>query len=539
MKIIIIGGGIAGLSTAFSLCQESELDIEIYEKDDDIGGQARSQYGERCFTEYSWRIFGESYDNINHIVKAIGADKFFAPLKYPCIIKNDQIDDGSLNATNLLYQIYNSSDDLEAVDRLLKMSMMCKDRAINDYDHIHAYHYFNKNPIVQTILGPYLGLEANKVSLSGFMKNVYSTTTHNSISKCGTRITKHPTQQSLFDPWKKYLLSKGVKIFTNTEMSDIIMRDNIIQSVVMNGVEKKADEFIFALSLPGLLSASHNISHLPTISNLTKLLPCLQLYFTINLYFSEEIGSLDADKGSKSYCSELVIVDEDLPWKPIIQKKRLWKNNYLNKCDEKIKDVWNVGFLDYNVGMRHKKYLRQCSKQEAIEEGIYQLKQSGYIKNMMGDKDFDDLLIGIEVWYQFVNDRNNKLVSLNPKFSTNVNSQKYMPNTTSSDLPSNMYLSGYYVQSSMGGVSMESSCETGLSAAEAVLEKLGKKSNLPYIHNNEYIHSLVVPFAMTDKLLYSAGVPPLTDAISPLLLIIICFILLVLIVVCAHKYANL
>jgi len=41
---------------------------------------------------------------------------------------------------------------------------------------VNALNYFDGNPIIQTIIGPFLGLDANKVSLSGVMKNIYSVT---------------------------------------------------------------------------------------------------------------------------------------------------------------------------------------------------------------------------------------------------------------------------------------------------------------------------------------------------------------------------
>ena len=62
-KIIIIGGGIGGLSCATSLAETGNFDISIYESDI-IGGQASSQKSELCNTEISWRVFGSFYSNL-------------------------------------------------------------------------------------------------------------------------------------------------------------------------------------------------------------------------------------------------------------------------------------------------------------------------------------------------------------------------------------------------------------------------------------------------------------------------------------------
>jgi hypothetical protein len=242
----------------------------------------------------------------------------------------------------------------------------------------------------------------------------------------------------------------------------------------------------------------------------------------MNVYFSEEVGIGSSDSKSIDYCEEFIIVD--MPWKPIIQKKRLW-GKFLKKCDKRIRDVWNVGFLDYNIGLYHKKILRDCSKKEAIEEGLYQLRNSKYIKDILNGKKFDDVMIATEDWYQFVDDDSGKLVSLNPKFSVNVSTYKYMPKSSNPiDIPSNMYLAGYYVASTMGGVSMEASSETGLSAGKAILIKYNKKSMLPIKHTNRYLNDVDIPFAKTDEFLYNHDIPPISGSL--LLLILISLIML-------------
>ena len=70
-KIIIIGGGIGGLSCATSLAETGNFDISIYESDI-IGGQASSQKSELCNTEISWRVFGAYYSNLYSIMHSLG-----------------------------------------------------------------------------------------------------------------------------------------------------------------------------------------------------------------------------------------------------------------------------------------------------------------------------------------------------------------------------------------------------------------------------------------------------------------------------------
>lgn len=534
-KIIIIGGGIAGLSAAHLLCNYP-FDIEIYEREPEIGGQASSKFSKLCYTEYSWRIFGSVYHNLMYIINQIGAEDNFNRLLNPCLVSKNDISSANINSYNLAYQIWKESD-FDTINKMLGLLFLCRERAINDFDDISAYEYFNKNQIMQTILGPFLGLEANKISLSAFMKNIYSTSDiqRYPFSPEGTLISKYPTQQSLFDPWKEYLLKKGVKIYTDSPLNSINCGYNKIDSVIIKGVIKKADDYIFACSLNTMLQLCNSNPYLhqcPSICGLKYLVDNLQLYFTINLYFSEELGCPGCDRTVNDYCSEFIIVD--MPWKPIIQKKRLWKDNYLMDCDPRIKDVWNVGFLDYNPGVINKKILRDCSKEEAIEEGLYQIKNSKYIQELLHrtGRNFDDILIGIESWYQFKNDDNGKLISLNPKFSINQNTSKLMPSSHPKDLPKNMFLAGYYVQSTMGGISMESSCETGLCAAQDILNKyqIPNTCLLPIKHENEFLTTWSFPLVMTDKVLHKLGLSPITNYVPSTVLLII-YVLIIIIAI--------
>jgi hypothetical protein len=85
----------------------------------------------------------------------------------------------------------------------------------------------------------------------------------------------------------------------------------------------------------------------------------------------------------------------------------------------------------------------------------------------------------------------------------------------------------------MGGVSMEASCETGLCAGLAVIEKYKKKIiDYPIYHTNEYMTWITSGLCYLDKFLYKNNITNLSAIIPPSVLlflyfaciIIICFI---------------
>ena len=78
-KVIIVGGGIGGLSCATALAETGRFDVSIYESNI-IGGQASSKNSEKCNTEISWRIVGESYANFKKILIDLDILKNLYPL---------------------------------------------------------------------------------------------------------------------------------------------------------------------------------------------------------------------------------------------------------------------------------------------------------------------------------------------------------------------------------------------------------------------------------------------------------------------------
>jgi 15-cis-phytoene desaturase len=89
-KVAVFGAGMAGLSAAHELRKASDLEIEVYERSDGIGGKSRNQYGgvlpagtggrEDLPGEHGFRFFPGFYRNIIKTLEEIpvSADDFVA-----------------------------------------------------------------------------------------------------------------------------------------------------------------------------------------------------------------------------------------------------------------------------------------------------------------------------------------------------------------------------------------------------------------------------------------------------------------------------
>ena len=540
MKVIIVGGGIAGLSAATLLCEIDGIDVTILEKSSQIGGQAQSTYTEKCNVEYSWRIFGFSYTNLMYIItQKLKNFHEFKPLVNSCFVMNNETNSGQLNFINQAYQLLKFEKPAD-YNKLTDIIFMDPKRAEEEFQNVNALEYFNNNPIIHTILGPFLGMDANKVSLSGAVKNINSIRFSHGLDFVpkGAMITKSPTQDSLFSYWREFLVDRGVKIKLNYGVDEVELNNRgDILGVSVNGEKMHADQYIFGCSLKPINKLFSQMNTI-TFNNMRHMEKDLQLYFTVNLYFNKEVLG--------EHCEQMIIVD--MPWKPIIQRKTQWSKKIMDRCNSEIKEVWNVGFLDYNPGVKNPKILRECSLKEAVEEGVFQVKNSEFIKTELKKMgmDFNDIFEDLEYWHEF-RDQDGKVISENPKFSINVGTMKYMPKVKPADIPSNMYLCGYYVESYMGGVSMEASCQTGLDAARTMLET----NNIPYdgplpFRNDYEKTNLITPFINLDKHLYKNGKPHLGTYVNTFALLVsyLAFIILIpiiilviLIVVIIKKYS--
>ena len=70
-SVAVFGGGIAGLTVCHELLKRG-YNVSLYEKEDDVGGVAKSRYNENDIpSEYSWRGYPALYDNLFNLIKEI------------------------------------------------------------------------------------------------------------------------------------------------------------------------------------------------------------------------------------------------------------------------------------------------------------------------------------------------------------------------------------------------------------------------------------------------------------------------------------
>jgi UDP-galactopyranose mutase len=250
--VIIIGGGIAGLTTAHELIEQN-YKVTLIERNNIIGGLARTyqnEFNKICPYEYSWRAYGQWYQNVYNIMKRIPFnDKETVFDKLVILQGGEKTCSKKIPLYENLFSKLYFSDYLKILSFFIKYTFSCNERNINDYSKIKLREFIKKEKLsknaedfIGKIVGPYLGFDYHHASLydllycNEMMKN-------NSSSEFNFSITSLPTNYVWFDPWIKLLKSKGVNIILNTEVIKININNNIINDIIINDLSIYPSEY--------------------------------------------------------------------------------------------------------------------------------------------------------------------------------------------------------------------------------------------------------------------------------------------------------
>ena len=516
-KILIVGGGIGGLSCATALAETGKFDISIFESDI-IGGQASSKKSTLCNTEISWRLFGNFYHNLSPIIIDIDSKKNFYLVEEgdTCMLDNK---DGTTTLLNVFKHL-----NVDQTIKLLNIFTLCRERLLNNYTNITWREYFGKNDFLDMIVGPYAGTEPTKCTLSAMIQFTYSYFSISPIKDNFSnryKLTKYPTTDSLFKPWKEYLQNKNVKIHEFNELTNITYFNGQIKNIIINNTTYEGNEIVFACSLKPLVHIFNNNQNLnKTIINkkLNILKSGGQFYIALNFYWKKNVI-----KNKK--CHIYTFSDG---WLPVIIKRFINTDYVKNNCNENIKEVWNIGVADYLLGNYVKKYTSQCSFEEIVYEIKMNIMNSEHYKHYF---DFEN-----NTWedyfydYEF-DDRYYQKLPAAEKFSINKGIEENLLNNQERELGDNVYFSAYYVKNTTGGASMETSCEIGLTTADLICKKYNVENpRKPIYKTRNYFYAITLPFVWLDCLLYKLNLNPMTSFINPLLYIV-CYLILLFVII--------
>lgn len=277
-KVVILGGGVGGLSAAHHLIENGAFDVEIYERQNIPGGKARSYYfygrgGNRLPepgypAEHGFRFFpgfyrhvtdtmdniqafdndGKVFDNLVPATEMSLARYDFDQLKLPARFPQTR------KGFEMLIKVYLDSnipipvDELEFwQERVWQILTSCRDRRATEYEKL-SWWEFIKAGSSSTVYQKYL---ANLTrTLVAAVPQKASTKTNGDILiqllmsmwNFGTgvdRVLNGPTNEVWINPWLQQLLDRGVKYYINAEAKFVHCSSTKITGITISKTSEK------------------------------------------------------------------------------------------------------------------------------------------------------------------------------------------------------------------------------------------------------------------------------------------------------------
>jgi cytochrome b involved in lipid metabolism len=319
----------------------------------------------------------------------------------------------------------------------------------------------SKDYLLDYISGPGWGFDKDTISTNHFAFFVYKSLYSGNYP---WQVMNQPTSEAWIDPWVSHLVSKGVKFFFSSKMTEVSPEGAIIDGQLVQGdeyvlaippeISKPHDQISFRFGFRKKISfEKHNIAFV-----------LLDSEYNITFYPQDEHWSKDVNLG------------------PVVS---LWSGTIINGKNA--------------VKLRPKELLKEVKRQ---------FLQSKYIRDFISEDDivYEEIF---EDWYW--SESKGRLVSRNPKWVNRVNEVREL-NTT--EYP-NVWKAGAHTKTTMDIWSMESAVESGKLVSNLILEKYNLKKCLVMSH--------AVEIGKIDDPFYNLGLPHILDCFFIILVLFTVF----------------
>jgi len=536
-KVIVCGAGIGGLTVAHELAKRN-VEVVVYEKNNIVGGMARSNYhinkktGKKYPTEYSWRVYGSEYKNLLRLLHEIPLHKkkkksvFNNLLRVRAYIlprfNRDEVILSLGKYGGKLSEDMSTYDLLKILDKILYCVTMST-RRMDSLDHVTWKDFCKdlspeaKKYTVQ-IWGPLLGMDTTHmsfpviarlagvliVSYFGFASPLY--------------LLNRPTNDGWFDEWVDYLrATKNVTIKTNCEILDITMKEGEISTIKIRDHKKdktykeSADYYVCGLpveAIAKIVSKNPVLSKIPSLKNTILLAKrCKQIQLSVQIFLDKKIKYPTKGKS--------VIYLPDTPWSLIIEPQDIiWGRTFCT--DKRVKTVLSVGICQTDCpGILYNKPFTACTKDEIQNEVWNQIKKSYHHSRIVTEdkKKIDTAQIVLfYMWDSFKCKKGKHIETSEPTFSNNAHSLRYQPRHAT-EIPNFLFATGY-TKTDRYIFSMEAAAEAGTACANEIITRYNKKNNtsMPLTHIHPFSVSIILlkPLMYMDAILFRLGLPHLS-----------------------------
>jgi uncharacterized protein with NAD-binding domain and iron-sulfur cluster len=541
-KVIVLGGGVAGLSAAHELVERG-FDVEVYEALAIPGGKARSIGVPGSGTrgpngmrknlpgEHGFRFFPRFYTHVTDTMQRIpfGRDRtVFDNLVDTTRVQLARFDRPpieliSRSPTTLgdvkvllgdLSLLFRGELDLSHEEiaffasRVWQIVTSCHERRANEYEKIGWWQFIGaaaRSPAYQKLLGHGItrSLVAAKADLAStktigdiFVQLLFD------IAEPGPscdRVLNGPTNDVWISPWLEHLVARGVRYHLGTRVAAIGCAQGRIRDVTVRSNQRTyrvtGDYYISALPVedlvplltPSLLAADPSLANLRQLEQATSWMNGIQIFLTEDVPLAH---------GHTIYV--------DSPWAlTSISQRQFWSEVDLSQYgDGNVKGVISVDISEWEQKGLNGKTAKECNPQELSREVWEQLKRSLNHGNseVLKDEYLHEWFLDPDVQLrEGANDTNEEPLLVNL-----VNTWALRPEAVTR-IP-NLFLASDYVRTYTDLATMEAANEAARRAVNGILQASGTAAPacaLWKLHEPE----IFAPWRALDLLRYQQGLP--------------------------------
>ena len=537
-KVVILGGGIAGLSAAHELI-ERRFDVEIYELLPIAGGKARSFAVEGTGTdgrrdlpgEHGFRFFPRFYRHVVDTMSRIPcgdhacvADNLVDTTRMSLARYGRHAVDITARSPRTLSDVRVILDDLGRLlggdlglshdeltffaSKIWQIVTSCRERRMTEYEKIGWWEFIGaeqRSPAYQKLLGHGLtrSLVAAKADTAStktigniFVQLLFDIVTPGPSTD---RVLNGPTNEVWIDPWVEYLTSRGVKYHFDSKVTAVTFDGERVRAATVNVGGTPAtiagDYFVFAMPVedvidlitPEMIAAEPALGDLFTLDDITEWMNGIQI---------------DLNKDVPITHGHTIYVDS--PWAlTSISQAQFWRNvNLAALGDGSVRGILSIDISEWEQPGLNGKTAKECTSEEIKVEVWEQLKRSlNYGDNVILRDEH------LHRWSLDPGIRQNvdgTVANEEPLLVNLVDTWKLRPEAVTR-IP-NLFLASDYVRTFTDLATMEAANEAARRAVNGIL-KASASDALPCPVWDLYEPEIFAPWRELDAVRYAQALP--------------------------------
>lgn len=500
--VIILGGGVAGMSAAQELIERG-FRVTVYEHKPVPGGKARSievpnsgidgrnnlpgEHGFRFFPRFYKHLpdtmsripykKGTCVDNLVQTTRIEMAQYGLEPVvsvsRFPRSFKDLKV---------VLTAIADSHTDLTKEDaiffagKLWQILTSCQQRRLVEYEKIPWWRFIeadSRSPAYQKFFGHGISrslVAAKATKASARTMGDITLQMFLDIATPGEssdRLLNGPTDDVWVMPWLKYLQQKGVSYNMNAEVCGINCNGKTITGVdiKINGAKttEQADYYISALPVERMapLITDAILKADPSLDHITRLAKNVEWMNGIQYYLTKDAT---IDHG------HAIHIDSEWALTSVSQRQFWDGYDFSNIGNGKVEGILSVDISDWETKGMNGKAAKDCSREEVITEVWNQLKKSLNVgdKVILSDEHLETAFLDPDI-VSYNSEKGYVDKNMEPLLVNLVNTWHMRPQA-STTIP-NLFLASDYVQTNTDLATMEGANEAARRAVNGIIGK--------------------------------------------------------------------